>query len=326
MAADRIGALVNGHRIAQGRLGARVAAKVMSSWRRRIRPLAPAASAGPWLTEALADVAVHRAESEQLAGSYLRLQRALATGHTLPPLTGGPPERTVPLGALWSDYAELSGTPHRPEPDDDEPVDVDEDFEWPDLDEESMDAAARTSLWVTGPVHAERRLAEAEDDRARGRLDDAGFLAELDQMMAAASSTAAGAADREVLRGGRELVKQATARDKRVIGWARVTDLDPCAFCAMLASRGAVYKSRDIAVLAGGDVSNLDDLTKYHDMCHCQIVPVYSRDGWMPEQSGGWRDLWSESTKGLSGQAARRSFDRAVAARSRSLRRRSSGR
>ena len=322
MAGDRIGPLVQSHRVAQSRLGARVAARVRASWMRQVRPGAPAASAGPWLDTSLALVATYRHQSEQLAGSYLRLQRAMATGHTLPPLTAGPPARTVPMGALWSDYAELSGTVHRPAPADDEPVPVDEDYEWPDLDEDAMDSAARTSLWVTGPVHAEQRLAAAEDDRTRGRLDDAGFLAELDDLMAASGSTAAGAADREVLRGGREMVQQSTRRDSRVTGWARVTDIDPCAFCAMLASRGAVYTSRDVAGLVGGDASDLDALTKYHDMCHCQIVPVYAGSGWTPDESGGWRDLWAEATKGLSGPAARRAFDRAVAARSRARRRR----
>ncbi|WP_157032170.1 hypothetical protein [Kitasatospora cheerisanensis] len=215
----------------------------------------------------------------------------------------------------------MSGDRYRPTPADQQPVVVD-DFEWPDLDEESMDAAARTGLWVTGPVHAQQRLDDAEEGHARGRLDDAEFLAELDDLMRDSAVTAGGAADREVLRGGRSMAEQSARRDTRVIGWARVTDASPCGFCAMLASRGAVYKSRDSAGLAGGPPASLDDLTKFHDLCHCQIVPVYSRADHLPDGSEVWRDLWAEATDGLSGPEATRAFNRAVAARRRTVRRR----
>ncbi len=321
MAEAEIAALTASHRIAQSRLGARVAAGVMADWQAMVRPGAPAVSAGRWVDASLGRIRPARGASEQLTVSYTRLHRALSTGHTLPPIGPGPATRRTTVGALRRDWAHTAGERYRPTPGDQRPVVVD-DFDWPELDEQAMDDAARTSLWVTGPVHAEQRLDQAEEDRGRGRLDDAGFLAELDDLMQDSAATAGGAADREVLRGGRSMSEESARRDTRVIGWARVTDLDPCAFCAMLASRGAVYKSRSSAGLAGGAPVSLDDLTKYHDLCHCQIVPVYDRDGWVPSGSEAWRDLWQDATDGRTGADARRAFARAVAHRRRTTRRR----
>ena len=47
--------------------------------------------------------------------------------------------------------------------------------------------------------------------------------------------------------------------------WTRVTVGASCAFCVMLASRGAVYLSRESA---GGTLS-----TKFHDDCDCVVLP-----------------------------------------------------
>ncbi|MFJ5923861.1 hypothetical protein ACIQF6_14810 [Kitasatospora sp. NPDC092948] len=321
MPADETAALTDSHRIAQARIGARAAAGVMADWQQMVHAGAPALSAGPWLDSSLGRIRSARGASERLAVSYTRLHRAYATGSTLPPAGSGPPARRTTIGQLRSDYAALAGERPHARPQDARVVPVEE-FDWPEPDEQSMDDAARTSLWVTGPVHAEQRLDAAEALHGRGRLDDAEFLAELDDMMRDCAATVGGAADREVLRGGRSLAEQSARADGRVVGWARVTDSSPCGFCAMLASRGAVYKSRDSALFAGGPPVSLDDLTKYHDLCHCQIVPVYSRADHMPAGSVAWRDLWQEASDGRTGRDVRRAFDRAVAARRLAVRRR----
>lgn len=72
-----------------------------------------------------------------------------------------------------------------------------------------------------------------------------------------------GAVTRHVLNGGRDTVLQSAQADKQSLGWARVTDGNPCAFCALLASRGAVY----------WDESTAD--FQAHDHCGCQAIPVY---------------------------------------------------
>lgn len=58
----------------------------------------------------------------------------------------------------------------------------------------------------------------------------------------AALVRSAGAASRLVLEAGRETVRETVAADPDARGWARQTSGSPCPFCAVLASRGGVYK------------------------------------------------------------------------------------
>lgn len=147
----------------------------------------------------------------------------------------------------------------------------------------------QTSLRVTGPVSVKRALPAPPDDAmARGKVNSAG------------------AGVKHALNGGRAEVLQLVARDKAprkdrrtVLGWARVTDGNPCHFCALLASQGAVYlndgsfdqsnsKVRDIKN-SNGDVvarrafadGKKPSVVKVHDHCQCSLRPVYSvSDKW----------------------------------------------
>lgn len=74
---------------------------------------------------------------------------------------------------------------------------------------------------------------------------------------------------RQTLMGGRMTIAASTGRDRRAIGWRRVTDGNPCAFCAMLASRGPVYRDATTA-----------DGVQYHAHCGCTAEPAYSQ--WEP--------------------------------------------
>ncbi|WP_446033493.1 VG15 protein [Streptomyces gossypii] len=139
-----------------------------------------------------------------------------------------------------------------------------------------------------------------------------------------AGTRAAQAADREAQRGGRDILDRASQVDTLVRGWARQTDGNPCHFCAMLASRGAIYSSRARAELGGrkkpkgsADARNprnkrppvtLADLSKYHNGCHCQMIPVYDRNDFMSPQARDYARQWAEVTKGLSGDNARRAW------------------
>lgn len=98
----------------------------------------------------------------------------------------------------------------------------------------------------------------------------------------------AGAAHRQTLMAGRLTVAKSTAQDRRAIGWRRVTDGNPCAFCAMLASRGAVY--RDNISAAGFD---------YHFECNCTPEAEYST--WVPtEQEEVYLDSYQRALGDLS--------------------------
>ncbi|MCK2237715.1 MULTISPECIES: hypothetical protein [unclassified Crossiella] len=159
--------------------------------------------------------------------------------------------------------------------------------------------AARTSLLVTGPI-AVRQLA------ARG-MDPAEAA---DQ----AAPGVAAAAARHVAAAGRRTIDTAVRTDPAAIGWRRITGADPCSFCAMLASRGDLYLSKDSAQFAdrGGRRE------RYHDGCNCVPQPVFRRGAPLPDASAAAAQLWSTVTKGLSGRDARNAFRRAHEAQQRS--------
>jgi hypothetical protein len=152
---------------------------------------------------------------------------------------------------------------------------------------------ARTGLIVTGPV----------------RLKQLGLAgADPEQATDAALQLAAGAAAREVLAGGRDTIQAAVAQDRVALGFARVTDADPCHFCALLASRGPAYKTEESA-------THRKDGQPYHTGCACTAEPVYRRDAPWPGQAKEWRALYYSATAGLSGKDAVRAFRRAYEGR-----------
>lgn len=160
----------------------------------------------------------------------------------------------------------------------------------PELAEPVAADQLATSLLVTGPVSLRAAL-------GRNR----GLAAAVDQALA--NSTAA--AVRHTLNGGRDTIGNTVDADRRALGYARVTSGNACAFCSMLASRGPVYKSKTTA----------GDGRKYHDHCHCTVEPVYREDAAWPPGAERLRDLWDETTGGLSGKSAYNAFRRALAER-----------
>ncbi|WP_431781711.1 hypothetical protein [Streptomyces chumphonensis] len=320
------------------RLAAATARRVWDRWR-QVSPLDLEAGSALWLEDALEATREGRARSRLLSGRYVRLLRGLRVGRTLPPLLPEPPRERVTIGELRRDLLADSGEAPEVWPEDDETVPVDDDFEWPEEDTEDAERAATVSLVVTGPVRAQGYLDDLADDSRRGRLDDVSFLAEMDQMMRDAGAVAAGAAEREALRGGRDLLDAASRADRAVVGWARVTDGDPCWFCAMLASRGAVYRNFWTARYTGrasrrraappdppqgwedwppermAEWEASRGMDRFHNNCHCTIVPVYSRTDWVPEASQEFRNLYYASTRGLTGREARAAFRAAIEAR-----------
>jgi len=157
-------------------------------------------------------------------------------------------------------------------------------IEIPPIDWTREDRATKVSLTVTGPVGQKAK-------RARGKpvtqARDESFV------------EAAGAATRHVLTGGRQSLLTLLDEDPRVIGWARVTDGDPCAFCAMLSGRGIVYKTKESASF------------RAHDNCACVAEPAYSRSAPLPGRGAEFQKLWNENIRGkFSGAEARREWRR----------------
>src|SRR5690606_33276081 len=69
---------------------------------------------------------------------------------------------------------------------------------------------------------------------------------------------------RHTLNAGRSVIFDSVSSDPDAWGWARLTDADPCNFCAMLAGRGPVYKTAESA----------GELNRWHDGCACTVIPV----------------------------------------------------
>lgn len=152
----------------------------------------------------------------------------------------------------------------------------------------------RTSLLVTGPVMIKRATANAlrTPPETSGPVD-------LDRLLRAESATAlervSGAATRHVLDGARETLRQEGARDGRAVAFTRMSDGDPCYFCALMISRGAVYRSQDSAGRAANDRFDGDGIYKFHDHCGCTVVPVFDLDTPPSAQETKYQALYEQA-------------------------------
>ncbi|MER5584112.1 hypothetical protein ABT090_21070 [Streptomyces asoensis] len=129
-----------------------------------------------------------------------------------------------------------------------------------------------------------------------------------------AHSRAEGAVGRLVLNQGRETVQQAVRQDRAAVAWARGAALGACSFCKLMASRGAVYQSaqtagREADARFEGDTGE----AKYHNHCHCVIIPVFRGQTFqLSPQAAEWDRLYREYAQGHSGDQLRL-FRRALA-------------
>jgi hypothetical protein len=141
-----------------------------------------------------------------------------------------------------------------------------------------------TSMMVTGPVRLRKEL-----DKATMSIEDMQNL----------ESANAGAGFRHVLNGARDTIDNAITTDKLVRGFVRITDGDPCFFCAMLASRGPVYsedsfEDSDPRFQGPGD-------HKVHDSCACMVRPVYKGGEPFPGRAKEFDSLWKVASKANPG-------------------------
>jgi len=156
----------------------------------------------------------------------------------------------------------------------------------PILAEAAPAEALATSLVVTGPVQLKAATAR---------------LVPLAAATATAQAASAAAAMRHALDGGRHTIEQTVDADTRAAGWARVTGGKPCAFCAMVAARGPIYREDTVRF-------------RSHDRCHCTAEPVYNRGAAWPPRSTALRRVWDDTTRGLPANEARAAFRAAVEA------------
>lgn len=127
--------------------------------------------------------------------------------------------------------------------------------------------------------------------------------------LARAKSGYTGMLRRQVLMGGRETVDLTAGQDQQAIGWRRVSDGHPCTFCAMLCSRGPVYRS---SASANGDVER-DSRgggrgMHFHAHCGCSSEIVYG--SWEPTtQEQGFIDSYQRAAKQATAAGEARTQD-----------------
>lgn len=130
-------------------------------------------------------------------------------------------------------------------------------------------------------------------------------------------TNSSGAAIRQTMNGSRNVTNNLVRFDRRIIGYARVTDSNPCYFCALLASRGTVYtttstqggraKVDGTRTKADTDFKpNPDGNTdlpkgylpaKVHDHCKCTLRPVYAKSQAMDADAQFYLDQWNDITR-----------------------------
>ncbi|QPB09690.1 hypothetical protein CPT_Shaeky_003 [Streptomyces phage Shaeky] len=188
------------------------------------------------------------------------------------------------------------------------------------LHNRAREAAGHTSTFRGGPrdLGAEARQAATSffvqttpvtREIQRGRLDDPEFLAELDDLMTRAGTNLARDGGRLAEQGGRDALADARENDGDVIGYYRMTDADPCGFCAMLASRGLVYTEARNSARRTRTWLDEQDPDQYHPDCHCQTLPLFEGVS-MPEEhrrkADEYKAAW-DNTEG-SGEAQLKNF------------------
>lgn len=120
----------------------------------------------------------------------------------------------------------------------------------------------------------------------------------LEEITHGASSRGAGLADALVMQGGRAVPINTALGDSRLVYYARGTSTNPCAFCAMLASRGPVYSES-----VGKTYASLTNTVRsYHDNCHCFPIFSFSDDTDLPPQNKFFEDNWARVTEGYYGK------------------------
>ncbi|ALY07326.1 MuF-like minor capsid protein [Mycobacterium phage Kahlid] len=158
----------------------------------------------------------------------------------------------------------------------------------------------QTAMRVRGPVEVKRQVARAKPES---------------EAMEAGKSASQAVGATKATDGGRSEVLQFVQREAprrlkqgKAIGYARKTDNNPCYFCAILASQGAVYyketafadsssKLREVKWSSNRDKGARrafigDGPAKVHDNCQCTMRPVFSEKDKWDERAKFFLDQW----------------------------------
>ncbi|MEU8829339.1 hypothetical protein [Streptomyces sp900116325] len=156
---------------------------------------------------------------------------------------------------------------------------------------EQVEAALR---WATHDVWPQDAEAEAQWQPLGSRL-------------AVAERRTGAVAQKLVADQGRETVRQAVREDRQAVGYARAAALGACAFCALMASRGAVYATAESAGREANERFSGDaSVVKFHDNCHCAVIPVFRGQRFeLSRHAAEWGRLYQEHAQGHPGDQLR---------------------
>ena len=326
--ADEADGATAAFQIALTSIGVELVSDALVLWDDVPQPGQPEKVAG-WVDEAVQLVMGRRTLAVQLALAYYRLVRALRTGKTIAdPRTLEP--KYVTLQKLRFEFRQLaeprlseryrqqflpqhqatSSSPPSPNPgtggafpsnDDLDRILVEEIEDLREKEEADAQAADDELRIAIEQLGIKNRDALYDD------IDTSRPSSEVDRDRLAAHDKAgvrqAAAGERIAMNGGRSAIWNYHDADPRCIGWIRVSLTGtPCGWCAMQISRGPVFKGKwsDGFEYADGD--------KYHDNCHCVMVPVFSleeyRTGDRYALNREYEALWPKVTAGHTGKAA----------------------
>lgn len=114
--------------------------------------------------------------------------------------------------------------------------------------------------------------------------------------VAAVKTLANGVAQKMVVDTGRNTLIAAIEQDTKCRGWAREARPGACSFCALLSTRGAVYRSEDTAKFQA------------HDHCHCVPVPLFADYYEPPAHVREWQRIYRDAPYGSNAAQARNNF------------------
>jgi hypothetical protein len=139
-------------------------------------------------------------------------------------------------------------------------------------------------------------------------------LEPLDVRVEAAFTKADMATQKLVTDVGRETVRQAVRQDREAVAYARVAALGACSFCKLMASRGSVYATAETAGRDANDRFSGDaSVVKFHNNCHCGILPVFRGQRFeLSPHAARWDEIYREYAQGHPGDQLRL-FRRALA-------------
>lgn len=166
-------------------------------------------------------------------------------------------------------------------------------YTWPEDMSLDQVEAAYSDLLRKQAADAGSRV---KDLRKSADLSPDEVLTQIEANHASAGSIGSGTVDAAGIASGRDATLGAIRNDRLVLAVARGTGPDPCYFCALLASRGFVYKSE-----ATAGVGDTEGIVKYHVHCHCFPIFRFVRASELPPLNAYFQEKWTDVTDDYSG-------------------------